>query len=153
MDVPTNTSLKKPLLAKKRNVVMILLESTRARSVTPYNEDIKTTPFLNDLAKHSLVAERAHTIIPHTTKALVAAECGITPHLTREITEAEPDGIPAKCMAALLKEQGYKTAFFQPGGVDWENRPQLVENLGYEELISLENMNTTGFEQAQLLRL
>ena len=143
-----DTSIEKPLLAKKRNVVMIMLESTRARSVTPYNEDLKTTPFLDDFAKKSLLAERAHTIIPHTTKALVSAECGIQSHLTREITEAEPGGIPARCMADLLKEQGYKTAFFQPGGVDWENRTQLVENFGYEELISLEDMNPEGFEQA-----
>ena len=143
-----DTSLEKPFPAKKRNVVTIMLESTRARSVTPYNEDIKTTPFLDDLAQKSLVAERAHTIIPHTTKALVSAECGIPPHLRREITEAESGGIPARCMADLLKDQGYKTAFFQPGGVNWENRTQLIENFGYEELISLEDMNPTGFEQA-----
>ncbi len=145
---PTSTSLEKPFLAKKRNVVAILLESTRARSVTPYNEDIGATPFLDDLARRSLVAGRAYTIIPHTTKSLVSAECGVPPQLTREITEAEPGGIPARCMADLLKEQGYKTAFFQPGGVGWENRTQLIDNFGYEELISLEDMNTAGFEQA-----
>lgn len=145
---PTGTSLEKPFLAEKRNVVMIMLESVRTRSVTPYNEDIETTPFLDNLAQQSLLAERAYTTIPHTTKALVSAECGVPPHLTREITEAEPDGIPARCLADLLKERGYKTAFFQPGGVGWENRPQLVENFGHEELISLEDMNTEGFEWA-----
>lgn len=144
----SDTRLEKPFLAKKRNVVMIMLESTRARSVTPYNEDLKTTPFLDDLAQESLVAGRAHTIIPHTTKALVSAECGIMPHLTREITEAEPGGIPSRCMADLLKDQGYKTAFFQPGGVGWEDRTQLVDNFGYDELISLEDMNLEGFERA-----
>ena len=143
-----DTSLEKPFLAKKRNVVMIMLESTRARSVTPYNEDLKTTPFLDDLAQKSLFAGRAHTIVTHTTKALVSAECGITPHLTQGITEAEPGGIPARCMADLLRELGYESAFFQPGGVGWENRPQLVKNLGYDELISLEDMNPQGFEPA-----
>lgn len=143
-----NASLKKPLLAEKRNVVTIMLESTRVRSVTPYNEDLDTTPFLDGLAKESLVAERAYTTVPHTSKALVSAECGIEPNLIREITEAEPGGIPARCMADLLRERGYKTAFFQPGGVDWENRPQLVENFGHDELISLEDMNPEGFDWA-----
>ena len=146
--LPSDTRLEKPLLAKKRNVVMIMLESTRARSVTTYNGDLKTTPFLDDLAQKSLFAERAHTIMPHTTKALVSAECGITPHLTQKITEAEPGGIPSRCMADLLKDQGYKTAFFQPGGVGWENRTQLIDNFGYDELISLEDMNPEGFEPA-----
>lgn len=46
-----------PTGLEKRNVALILLESTRAQSVTPYNEDLKTTPFLNELAKSSLLAE------------------------------------------------------------------------------------------------
>lgn len=145
---PAGTSLEKPFLAEKRNVVMIMLESTRARSATPYNEDLETTPYLDDLAEESLLVERAYTTIPHTTKALVSAECGVPPRLAREIPEAEPDGIPARCLADLLKEQGYETAFFQPGGVEWENRPQLIENFGHEDLISLEDMDTTGFEMA-----
>ena len=30
---------------ERRNVVLVHLESIRARSVTPYNEQLKTTPF------------------------------------------------------------------------------------------------------------
>jgi hypothetical protein len=45
--------------ARTRNVVLIHLESTQARSVTPYDPDLKTPPFLNELAKQSLLAERA----------------------------------------------------------------------------------------------
>ena len=144
----TDTALEKPFWEEKRNVVMIVLESTRARSMTPYNEDLETMPFLDDLARQSLLAERAYTILPHTSKALVAAECGVPPHAVRQITEAEPNGIPARCLADLLKKQGYETAFFQPAGVDWENRPQLIENFGHEELTSLEDMDPTGFERA-----
>ncbi len=144
----TSSGAEESSPGEKRNVVMIMLESVRARSVTPYNENIETTPYLDELAEESLLAERAYTTIPHTTKALVSAECGVPPHLAREITEAEPDGIPVPCLADLLKDRGYETAFFQPGGVEWENRPQLVENFGHEDLISLEDMNTEGFEQA-----
>jgi arylsulfatase A-like enzyme len=142
----SDVKLQETPRTEKRNVVLILLESTRARSVTPYNPDLKTTLFLDKLADESLLAERAYTTVPHTTKALVAAECGIEPHLVQEITESTPDGIPARCLADLLGEQGYESVFFQPGGVDWEGRPQLVENFGHDELISLEDMNTEGFQ-------
>jgi len=40
-------SLKETARTRKRNVVLIHLEPTRARSVTPYDPDLKTTPFLN----------------------------------------------------------------------------------------------------------
>ena len=142
----TGIQLQETPDTEKRNVVLILLESIRARSATPYNPDLQTMPFLNDLAGESLLAERAYTVVPHTTKALVAAECGVEPHLAREITESTPDGIPARCLAELLGEQGYESVFFQPGGTDFEGRPQLVENFGHDELISLEDMDTEGFQ-------
>ncbi|MCA1837324.1 MAG: sulfatase-like hydrolase/transferase, partial [Actinobacteria bacterium] len=66
---------------QKRNVVLIHLESTRAQSVTPYNKDLQTTPFLDQLSKSSLLAEQAYTIVPRTSKANVAINCGIVPPL------------------------------------------------------------------------
>ena len=48
---PADASLVQTSQTKKRNVVLIHLESTRARSVTPYNEDLKTTPFLEELPR------------------------------------------------------------------------------------------------------
>src|SRR5829696_9786416 len=62
-----SAGLTESSLTEKRNVVLIHLESTRAGSVTPYNEDLNTTPFLNELAKKSLLAERAYTTVPHTS--------------------------------------------------------------------------------------
>jgi phosphoglycerol transferase MdoB-like AlkP superfamily enzyme len=94
---PLDTRLGLTEQTQKRNVVLIHLESVRARSVTPYNEDIKTTPFLDDLVQKSLMAERAYTVVPHTSKAITAVNCGIEPHLVRAITETEPGGIPARC--------------------------------------------------------
>jgi arylsulfatase A-like enzyme len=79
---------------EKRNVVLIHLESTRARSVTPYNKDLKTTPFLDELAESSLFVERAYTTVPRTSKAITSVNCGIQPHLIEEITEARQGSIP-----------------------------------------------------------
>ena len=70
-------------------------------------------PFLDELAKSSLLAERAYTTVPHSSKASVSANCGVYPHLVTTSTEALPEGIPAPCLADLLKEQGYNTVFFQ----------------------------------------
>jgi arylsulfatase A-like enzyme len=115
---------------EKRNVVLIHLESTRARSVTPYNKDLKTTPFLDELAESSLFVERAYTTVPRTSKAITSVNCGIQPHLIEEITEARQGGIPLRGLAALLKEQGYSTAFFQSLTENFENFRDLVRNFG-----------------------
>lgn len=145
---PADTYLTETPQTNKRNVAVIYLESTRARSTTPYNEDLKTTPFLDELAEQSYVAENAYAVVPHTSKALVAGTCGITPPLDTRNTEAEPDAIPAQCLPDLLSEQNYRSVFFQSATKEFERRTQLVENFGYDDFFATEEMDKEGFGKA-----
>jgi arylsulfatase A-like enzyme len=147
-DLPTDARLVQTPETERRNVVIVLLESTRAESTTPYNEDLETTPFLADLAKKSVLWERAYAVVPHTSKALVATLCGVAPPLDTKNTESEPGIIPARCVADLLEYEGYRTAFFQSATEEFENRRELVENLGYEEFYPIEEMDKDGYETA-----
>jgi lipoteichoic acid synthase len=130
---------------EKRNVVLIHLESTRAQSVTPYNEELKTTPFLGELAKESLLVERAYVVVPRSSKATVTVNCGIDPPLYQG-PEFDPGGIPVPCLASLLKDQGYNTVFFQSSSETMDQYGVVAENLGYEEYYPSESMDTEGFE-------
>jgi phosphoglycerol transferase MdoB-like AlkP superfamily enzyme len=145
---PLDTRLGLTEQTQKRNVVLIHLESVRARSVTPYNEDIKTTPFLDDLVQKSLMAERAYTVVPHTSKAITAVNCGIEPHLVRAITETEPGGIPARCLPELLKEQGYRSVWFSSAVERFEDRRELVGNFGYDDFHPVDYMVKEGFDRS-----
>jgi lipoteichoic acid synthase len=145
--LPTDTELVRTAQTKGRNVVIVILESTRAQSTTPYNEDLESTPFLAELANESLVFERAYAVVPHTSKALVASLCGVPPPLDTARTESEPGIIPARCIPDLLKERGYRTVFFQSATETFERRPQLVDNLGYEDFFATEDMSKVGFEE------
>jgi arylsulfatase A-like enzyme len=145
--LPTDTGFVRTPETKRRNVVIIFLESTRAKSTTPYNKDLDTTPFLAELANESLVMERAYAVVPHTSKALVASLCGIPPLLDTAKTESKPGFIPSRCLPDLLKEHGYRTAFFQSATENFERRPQLVENIGYEDFFATEDMSKEGFQK------
>ncbi len=140
-----------PTGSEQRNVVLILLESTRAQSVTPYNEDLETTPFLDELAKNSLLAERAYANVPYSTKANVAINCGIFSHPVQVsyglLPEADPGGIPARCLPDLLKDQGYSTAYVTPSTNNFENFGDLLDNFGYEELYSFESIDEQDRER------
>ena len=145
--LPTGTSLSPTPGTEKRNVVMIFLESTRAQSTTPYNEELDTTPFLDELSREGLMAERAHAVVPHTSKALLATTCGVEPPLDTQKTESEPGIIPGRCLPELLEEQGYNSAFFQSATKTFERRPQLVENFGYDHFQAIEGMDKTGYQR------
>jgi len=145
--LPTDTRLSPTPETEKRNVALIFLESTRAQSTTAYNEEIDTTPFLDELSEESLMAERAHAVVPHTSKALLATICGVDPPLDTKKTESEPGIVPARCLPELLGDQGYESAFFQSATKTFERRPQLVDNFGYDFFRGLEGMDRTGYQK------
>jgi lipoteichoic acid synthase len=146
-----NARLRPTPRTRRRHVALIHLESTRERSVTPYAGDIGTMPYLATLARNSLLIERAYTTIPHTTQAITSVNSGLYPSPVTDLVEAEPGGIPARCLAELLSEQGYKSAWFQSAEQTFENRPQLVENFGYQHFQAYESMNLRGFQRANYL--
>ena len=140
-----------PIESERRNVVLILLESTRAVATTPYNQDLETTPFLDELAKSSLLVQRAYTVVPHTHNAVTATSCGVEPPLDywgTMMLGAVNDSVPFTCLPDLLKEQGYKSAYFMSHESTFERSPKILESLGYEEFYSVENMDTEGFEKS-----
>jgi len=116
---------------EKRNVVLVHLESTRARSVTPYDEDLNTTPFLNELAKSGLLAERAYVgSIPRSLMSNISVNCGIQPPPRQDLYE--PGSMPVPCLAGLLGEQGYSSALFSSNADDYGN--SATTNWGYEKV-------------------
>jgi lipoteichoic acid synthase len=146
-----NARLKPTLRTRRRHVALIHLESTRERSVTPYKAGIETMPYLAALAKNSLVIERAYTTIPHTSKAITSVNSGLYPSPATDIVEAAAGRIPARCLAELLAEQGYATAWFQSATQTFEDRPKLVANFGYEHFQAFESMKTEGFQRSNYL--
>lgn len=135
----------------KRNVVMIFLESTRAGATTPYNQQgLDTTPFLDELARDSLLVQKAYAVVPHTHNALTATNCGVEPPLDRwgtMLLGTRDDSVPSTCLPDLLRELGYNSAYFMSQSSSFERSPDIMKNLGYEDFYSVESMNTEGFEQ------
>ncbi|MEZ4459262.1 MAG: sulfatase-like hydrolase/transferase [bacterium] len=126
------------------NIVILILESTRASGTTVYNPELKTTPFLAELAAKSVVAERAHTMIPHTSKALVTILCGFEPYLEMPIVEATK-GLPGRCLPGLLNDVGYSTVFLQSATQKFESRAQLVARMEFKDFFPLEAIEDPQF--------
>ena len=131
-----------------KNIVFIVLESTRAGSVNPYQSKHKVTPFLEEMAARSIWAKHSYAVMPHTSKALVAILCGFEPYLSMSIFESRPFALHSECLAGLLARHGYDTAFYQSATQRFEGRAQLVKNMGYKTFAPLESLDRRGFEKA-----
>lgn len=128
----------------RRNVVIILFESLSWKQCDVYGGKQGVTPFLEELASQSLVIQHEYTVVPHTTKAVAATLCGFYPYLETSPGEARPGLLPPRCLAHLLREQGYATGFFQPAG-NFEEREKLVSSLGFQVYKGLDDLPQEGF--------
>ena len=129
---------------RRMNVVMIFMESTRARSTTPYNPSLDTTPFLDTLARQALLAEEMYAVVPYTNKSLTPLLAGIYPYPHRTILAARPGGIPGPGLPALLRPYGYRSAFFTPAQLAYERKDRILFNLGFDEVYGDEALEPNG---------
>lgn len=130
---------------RRFNVLVVLLESTRASATTLERPDWPTTPRLAKLAARGLQAPRAYTVIPHTTKALIATLCGYPPRPDHEFSETQWGALPAACLADLLAQQGYSTLFLTAASGRFENNRQLVQQMGYQTAVTGEELAGPAF--------
>jgi arylsulfatase A-like enzyme len=130
-------------------VIVILLESVRARSTTPYAPALGTTPFLDSLAGTGLLVEQMYAPTSYTNKAIVSAFAGIppSPEAVVEQAEAFPGGLPAVGLPRLLNAEGYRTAFITPAEMEFERKDRILENLGFSEHFGDGDFPTAGFAQ------
>ena len=132
---------------QRKNVIIVVLESTRAVSTTPYAPTLATTPFLAGLAREGTLVEHAYTTIPRTTKSLVPIHCGMWPKLDLAGVEALDTGIPTDCLPAVLRRNGWATAMLQSVDEGYDCGPHYPRNFGFSHFAGVEHLPTAGFDR------
>ena len=124
---------------RPRNVVIVMMESMRAKSTTMYDARFTTMPFLNDLSRQGMRVEDMSAVVPRTAGAWLAILGGQYP-LTNEGTSAwkrvAGEDAHVRGLPSALHEQGYVTAFFTPTGLGLLNELALVKALGFDQIVS-----------------
>jgi lipoteichoic acid synthase len=132
---------------KRRNVIIIMLESTRLNATSLADPSLRTTPFLAEFAKQSAVVPEMHAVIPCTAAAWVAILNGIWPSTDEDMRAwAEHKyGSPAS-LPALLSSHGYKSAYFTSGHLNFGYDAALIQNDHFGEVFDADNLPSKGFE-------
>lgn len=139
-------------LVSRPNIIILVLESTRARSVGQQaGKASSQTPHFDALAQTSLRVPAAYTTTDHTSKALVGILCGMYPNPDFAIAESHPGAMKPSCLAKLLGEQGYSSLFLQsaPGG--FERRRTLTANMGYQATLAQEELDSERYAKVGYL--
>jgi len=128
--------------AVKRNLVILILEGVQYAYTSLAETENSLTPHLSHLAAQGAQFTNARSSVTHTTKALFAMLTGRFPSASEDLAEAVPAVRQYAGLATILHRQlGYRTAFFQSAKGDFESRPGLVHNLGFDKFWAREDLN------------
>jgi arylsulfatase A-like enzyme len=111
-------------MAKRPNIVLLVLDSVRASNMSCYGYERQTTPHLDRLAaEEATLFEQAIAVGCWTLPVHASLFMGLYPsaHGVRLAKDALPEGSPT--LARRLGEQGYRTACFS-------NNPYISESTG-----------------------
>jgi arylsulfatase A-like enzyme len=129
--------------ARRLNVVIVILESYRTDATTLHSPKLRTTPFLAELARESLVVDHMYAVVPRTSAAWMAILAGQYPadggaiHRWAENTRGEPFDAS---LPALLRTQGYTSAFFTTATLQFEENAEVMRALQFDEVVTREQI-------------
>ncbi|MBL7152509.1 MAG: LTA synthase family protein [Phycisphaerae bacterium] len=117
-----------------QNVVIVILEGVQYAYTSLAGRGGASTPYLVSLAGQGVDFANTRSSATHTTKALFALLTGRYPSASEDLAEAVPAVKAYLSLATILSRRlGYRTAFFQSAKGDFESRPGLVHNLGFDK--------------------
>ncbi|OGQ83414.1 MAG: hypothetical protein A2289_16350 [Deltaproteobacteria bacterium RIFOXYA12_FULL_58_15] len=114
----TSTRLAPIVAARKRSVVLITLDTTRADHLQPYGANNVPTPTLMALANHGIVFEQVVAVAPITLVAHTSILSGLYPpeHGVRNNgIHYVPEDV--QTLAEILQGKGFRTAAFVSAAV------------------------------------
>jgi phosphoglycerol transferase MdoB-like AlkP superfamily enzyme len=119
-------------VAKGRNVVVVVLESTAARYLRPYGSPDDPMPTLTALSGEAVVFDRAYAVYPESVKGLFTTLCS---RYTAFDTAPELYAA-ARCasIAETLRAAGYRTALFHSGRFEYLGMRSIIDARGFDRL-------------------
>ncbi|MCW5654068.1 LTA synthase family protein [Hydrogenophaga sp.] len=147
---------------RKFNVVVVMLESVRARSTGLHDPALSNTPFLLALSQQSLMVEEMYAPSSRTSVAWISALQGIYAGATNSVAywaQREAGHPRFASLPRLLREHGYRSAFFSTTHDEYENEAQILANFGFDKVVGerdfkrpvSERVNYFGLEDRVML--
>ena len=124
------------------NVVIVILEGVQYQYTSLAQPQSELTPYLTALAGQGAEFVNTRSTLTHTTKGLFALLTGRLPSASQDLAETVPAAKPYAGIATILKQNlNFRTAFFQSAKGNFEARPGLVYNLGFDKFWARDDLN------------
>ncbi|HIO95664.1 MAG TPA: alkaline phosphatase family protein, partial [Campylobacterales bacterium] len=132
--------LQKSLFNKKKNIILVILESFGHEHVG-YLGGTPTTPNLDRLTKESLYFTNLYATGTRTSWGISALTTSLYPIPSREYVKASKSQKDFYTTAKTLKNHGYESTFLYSGDVDFDNMRGFLLANGYDNVYGKESFS------------
>ncbi|MCD6413260.1 MAG: LTA synthase family protein [Elusimicrobia bacterium] len=121
-----------PSEAKKRNVVIILMESVRAKESGIYGAHPSFTPNIDKLAKTGIVFANYYSNASNTTRAEFSILCSYFPHFIGATVYKMFPNLKIVSLPMILKKYGYSTIWISSYSPAYGNKCEFLSKHGVD---------------------
>lgn len=121
-------------IAKGRNVLWVVLESTGARSLRPWGAAHDAMPRVTQLAERAWVFDSIYSATPESILGLFAMLCAISPVPHADATTLVAARRPQLSVAESLQKRGYRTGLFHSGRFVYLHMGEILADRGFDVL-------------------
>lgn len=138
--VPPTVISKNTATGEIKNVLIVVLESTAAEYVQPYDKIFKVTPELEKNLDRAVVFENMYAHAPATNKSMVCLLGSVYPWLSFASITQEHPAIQIPTLGSELKNKNYRTAFFNSGDNRFQKAGEFLQNHGFDQIKDCKTM-------------
>lgn len=122
------------------NLVLVVMESVGAKQLELSGAPYDDSPELLRLSDHGATFDRIYSAVPQSSEAMVGLLCSVYPyHHWQTITGIAPD-LQIPSMAQVLGKQGYHTAFFHSGDLNFDGELKFLQHHGFATILDDSNL-------------
>jgi len=124
------------------NLLIVVLEGIQYKYTSLADGKNNLTPYLKTIASNGVEFTNTRSTLTHTTKVLFSLLTGRFPSASQDIAETVPLEKPYASITTILRQKlNFRTAFFQSAKGNFESRPGLIYNLGFDNFWARDNLN------------
>lgn len=135
---PIAREVERDTACRKKNVVVILMESMSARLMGTFGHTGNLTPFLDSLYSRSLSFSHFYSSGIHTNHGMYSSLYSFPAMMKRNAMKGTVipvySGLPT-----VLKDNGYRTLFFMTHESQYDNMNAFFRTNGFDEIYAQEN--------------
>jgi len=140
-----DTTTAKHVITKKPNILFIILESFTSKAIAPLGGLKNVTPAFNALVKEGILFDNFYANGSRSDKGLVSIFSGYPSLPGISVTNYHKKTEALHSIPEYMKQDGYNTAFYYGGDIDFANLRAYLLNAGFERLITKQHFPKNSY--------